>query len=57
MPGHLVFAASPEATLASIAQLEQLITEHDVVFLLMDTREARWLPTLICAAQEKVTHE
>ena len=35
---------------ADIAALEALVAEHDVVFLLMDTRESRWLPTLLCAA-------
>lgn len=31
-----------------------LISWADVVFLLMDTREARWLPSLVCAAQNKL---
>ena len=37
-----------------IRQLESLIDEHDVVFLLMDTRESRWLPTVIGASKQKV---
>lgn len=56
MPGHPV--NSSEATVAQarrdVAQLEALISGHDVVFLLMDTRESRWLPTVIAASQRKV---
>lgn len=32
----------------------ELIAWSNVVFLLMDTREARWLPSLVCAAQNKL---
>lgn len=35
-------------------QLEQLVLSHDVLFLLMDTRESRWLPTLLAAAHGKL---
>lgn len=28
---------------------------HDVLFLLLDSREARWLPSLIAAAHAKVS--
>ena len=38
----------------SAEKLEALIVSHDVVFLLMDTRESRWLPTLLCAAHNKL---
>lgn len=36
------------------AQLQQLVSDHDVVFLLTDTRESRWLPTMLAAAAGKV---
>lgn len=39
---------------ADTEALRQLIEEHDVVFLLMDTRESRWLPTLLAAAAGKL---
>ena len=35
-------------------RLEGLIQEHDILFLLMDTRESRWLPTLLGAAAGKL---
>ena len=38
----------------SAEMLEALVASHDVVFLLMDTRESRWLPTLLCAAHNKL---
>ena len=43
-----------EQTKEEVTQLEELIANHDVVFLLMDTRESRWLPTLIGSATGKV---
>ncbi len=35
-------------------KLDQLISEHDVIFLLLDSREARWLPTLMAMAKGKI---
>jgi ubiquitin-like modifier-activating enzyme ATG7 len=35
-------------------KLQQLISEHDVIFLLMDTRESRWLPTVMGKAAGKI---
>lgn len=54
MPGHPVSESALEATLATVDKLTTLVAEHDAVFLLLDTREARWLPTLLCAAQDKI---
>jgi ubiquitin-like modifier-activating enzyme ATG7 len=34
--------------------LQKLIDDHDAVFLLMDTRESRWLPTVMGKASGKI---
>ncbi|KAI4893878.1 hypothetical protein NFI96_022437 [Prochilodus magdalenae] len=55
MPGHPVNFSGVTIAQAQrdVEQLEALISAHDVVFLLMDTRESRWLPTVIAASQRK----
>lgn len=55
MPGHPIPPASIEQAKKDVEQLEKLFDEHDVVFLLMDSRESRWLPTVMGAAKGKVT--
>ena len=54
MPGHPIPPAAEAQTQTDIKQLESLIKEHDAIFLLMDSRESRWLPTVIGAAQGKI---
>lgn len=54
MPGHPIPPSSVDATKAAVRQLEGLMDEHDVTFLLMDSRESRWLPTMLGAAKGKV---
>jgi len=56
MPGHIVKgdAAVKECT-DTVNTIEKLIQEHDIVFLLLDSREARWLPTLIATKHRKFT--
>lgn len=51
MPGHFVPAADEAAVLADADRLADMVRDHDVVFLLTDTRESRWLPTLLCASE------
>ena len=51
MPGH----SEDESVLReSIEKLEELMLRCDVVYLLTDTRESRWLPTVMAAAHDKM---
>ncbi|KAJ3416945.1 Autophagy protein 7 [Chytridiales sp. JEL 0842] len=52
MPGHP--PTSPEGVRKDIALLEKLVGEHDVIYLLTDSREARWLPSVMGAAMGKI---
>ncbi|XP_012150502.2 autophagy-related 7 [Megachile rotundata] len=54
MPGHVVGQSMMASTKKSLEQLEDLVEKNDVVFLLLDSREARWLPTVLCAAMNKI---
>lgn len=54
MPGHSVTESEVTDVMKSCSQLHELVDEHDVVFLLTDTRESRWLPTLLCANANKI---
>ncbi|KAL4079347.1 hypothetical protein J3A83DRAFT_4086462 [Scleroderma citrinum] len=54
MPGHPIPPASVEQIQQDVALLERLFDEHDAVFLLMDSRESRWLPTVLGAAKNKI---
>jgi ubiquitin-like modifier-activating enzyme ATG7 len=52
MLGHPI--TDEENTKIDFQTLEKLMEEHDVVFLLMDTRESRWLPTVMGKAMNKL---
>ncbi|XP_076469182.1 ubiquitin-like modifier-activating enzyme ATG7 [Babylonia areolata] len=54
MPGHSVSAGIEKQVEGDVRRLEELIEQHDAIFLLMDTRESRWLPTVIAAAKRKI---
>ena len=44
-----------EQTRADVEKLKSLVSSHDAVFLLLDTRESRWLPTVMAASMNKVS--
>ncbi|CAD6884834.1 unnamed protein product [Tilletia controversa] len=54
MPGHPIPPTAEARAQAKrdITTLESLIDSHDAVFLLMDSRESRWLPTMLCASRK-----
>jgi len=54
MPGHAVSPAEEEQARAESQQLAELVQAHDVIFMLTDTRESRWLPTVLAAAMGKL---
>lgn len=54
MPGHHIADEEIEQTKKDVILLERLIRDHDAIFLLMDTRESRWLPTVIAMAEKKL---
>eukprot|EP00163_Fabomonas_tropica_P016489 TRINITY_DN2956_c0_g1_i2.p1 TRINITY_DN2956_c0_g1~~TRINITY_DN2956_c0_g1_i2.p1 ORF type:complete len:696 (-),score=156.52 TRINITY_DN2956_c0_g1_i2:278-2365(-) len=53
MPGHHVSDGEKEMIEGNINKLSSLIASHDVTFLLTDTRESRWLPSLLARAHGK----
>jgi ubiquitin-like modifier-activating enzyme ATG7 len=52
MLGHPVL--DEERVKADFTKLQELVDSHDAIFLLMDTRESRWLPTLMGKASNKI---
>lgn len=54
MPGHPPGQQQLEETKRAVEQVQQLIAEHDAVFLLTDSSESRWLPSVIGASQKKI---
>lgn len=52
MAGHPIL--DEKAVKTDYETLRALIEEHDAVFLLMDTRESRWLPTVMGKAAGKI---
>lgn len=53
MAGHPILG-DEDTVKKDFELLKQLIDEHDAIFLLMDTRESRWLPTVMGKATDKI---
>lgn len=53
MPGHRTDDKHAAQTRSSILELSNLVLSHDVVFILLDSKEARWVPTVLCTAHDK----
>ena len=47
MPGYPINESSKEKTLEDLDLIVDMIKESDVLFLVTDSRESRWLPTLL----------
>lgn len=52
MPGHVI--DNEEEFASACHRLEDLVKSHDVIFLLTDSRESRWMPALLGAALDKL---
>lgn len=50
MPGHTANIDDHE----NVNVLSKLIEDHDVIFLVTDSRESRWLPTMLSTLHNKV---
>lgn len=57
VPGHPVSSSKMASVLDDFKHLQTLVAANDAVFLLTDTWESRWLPTLLCASENKVNLE
>lgn len=54
MAGHPIPQGQEDAVKADYERLKQLIDAHNAIFLLLDTRESRWLPTVMGKASGKI---
>ncbi|KAK6459949.1 ubiquitin-like modifier-activating enzyme ATG7 [Scheffersomyces coipomensis] len=52
MIGHPI--TDEEVQKGNFDKLSQLFDDHDIIFLLMDSRESRWLPTVLGQAKNKL---
>ena len=55
MPGHPTSESTLNEAKNGYETLVKEVQECDVMFLLLDTRESRWLPTLLGQKYKKVS--
>uniref|UniRef100_A0A0K0D0P3 Ubiquitin-like modifier-activating enzyme ATG7 n=1 Tax=Angiostrongylus cantonensis TaxID=6313 RepID=A0A0K0D0P3_ANGCA len=54
MPGHTTSQNEEDALERDVTIIDELVANHDVVFLALDSREARWLPTVLATRHGKM---
>ena len=54
MPGHFCTESQLEDEYENLLRFEELVKSHDVVYNILDTREARYFPTLFAAIHNKL---
>eukprot|EP01012_Entosiphon_sulcatum_P059401 TRINITY_DN8379_c0_g1_i1.p1 TRINITY_DN8379_c0_g1~~TRINITY_DN8379_c0_g1_i1.p1 ORF type:complete len:667 (+),score=121.07 TRINITY_DN8379_c0_g1_i1:47-2047(+) len=54
MPGHPIDAKMRTSVEQDVAKLTELTKEADAIFILTDSRESRWLPTLLGTVHDKL---
>ena len=54
MPGHSVSEKTAPQVEKEVNLFCDLVDQHDVVFLLTDSRESRWFPTMISSFKQKI---
>lgn len=55
MPGHPI--SDEDELICQFETLQKLIAEHDAIFLLTDSRESRWIPSVIATSMNKVFNQ
>jgi hypothetical protein len=54
-PGQVLNYLARKKSKVEVDKLDDLVKSHDAIFLLLDTRESRWLPTVMAAAYQKAS--
>jgi ubiquitin-like modifier-activating enzyme ATG7 len=54
MPGHFCTDKMIDEEFQNLQKLEELVSSHDIIFNILDTREARYFPTLFSSIYNKL---